>query len=79
MLRKHIKKTVREVVVVVDEEEEVVVGEEEEEVCSLKYFLFSVLGVMVFYATFNNISVISWGQVLLLGETRENHGSAAIT
>ena len=28
---------------------------------------------MVFYATFNNISVISWRSVLLLEETGENH------
>jgi len=35
---------------------------------------------MVFNATFNNISVISWRSVLLLeetGEPRENHRSAA--
>jgi hypothetical protein len=34
--------------------------------------------VMVFNATFNNISVISWRAVLLVEETgvpRENHGS----
>jgi hypothetical protein len=31
------------------------------------------LGVMVFNATFNNISVISWWSVLLLEETGENH------
>ena len=38
-------------------------------------------GVIVFYATFNNISVISWWSVLLLAEEtgvpRENHGPAA--
>ena len=28
---------------------------------------------MVFNATFNNISVISWWSVLLVDETRENH------
>jgi len=28
---------------------------------------------MVFNATFNNISVISWRSVLLVEETRENH------
>ena len=28
---------------------------------------------MVFNATFNNISVISWRSVLLMEETRENH------
>jgi hypothetical protein len=36
--------------------------------------------VMVFNATFNNISVISWGTVSLVEETREpgeNHGPAA--
>jgi len=35
---------------------------------------------MVFNATFNNISAISWRSVLLVGETRvlwENHGSVA--
>jgi hypothetical protein len=32
---------------------------------------------MVFYATFNNISVISWRSILLLEETRENHRSTA--
>ena len=31
------------------------------------------LGFMVFYATFNNISVISWRSVLLMEETGENH------
>ena len=33
-------------------------------------------GFMLFYATFNNISVISWRSVLLVEETgvpRENH------
>jgi len=32
---------------------------------------------MVFNATFNNISVISWRSVLLVEETRENHWLAA--
>jgi hypothetical protein len=32
---------------------------------------------MVFNATFNNISVISWRSVLLLEETGENHWPAA--
>jgi hypothetical protein len=32
---------------------------------------------MVFYATFNNISVISWRSVLLVEETGENHRPAA--
>ena len=39
--------------------------------CILQY-LVSVF--MVLNATFNNISVISWGSVLLVGETGENHG-----
>jgi hypothetical protein len=30
-------------------------------------------GVMVFNTTFNNISVISWWQVLLVEETGEKH------
>ena len=41
---------------------------------SKDYFLF---GFMVFNATFNNISVISWRSVLLLEETGENHWPAA--
>ena len=39
-----------------------------------------LVGFMVFYATLNNISVISWRSVLLLEETRrhgENHWLAA--
>jgi hypothetical protein len=32
---------------------------------------------MVFKATFNNISVISWRSVLLVEETRENHRPVA--
>ena len=32
-----------------------------------------LVGLMVFNATFNNISVISWGSVLLVEETWENH------
>jgi hypothetical protein len=35
------------------------------------------VGVMVFNATFNNISVISWPSVLLMEETREKHRPAA--
>jgi hypothetical protein len=31
------------------------------------------VGVMVFNATFNNISAISWQSVLLVEETGENH------
>ena len=34
--------------------------------------------VMVFKATFNNISVISWRSVLMLEETGENHRPAAM-
>ena len=34
-------------------------------------------GFMVFSATFNNISVISWRSVLLVDETRENHRPVA--
>jgi hypothetical protein len=33
--------------------------------------------VLVFNATFNNISVISWRSVLLVEETGENHRPAA--
>ena len=35
------------------------------------------LGVIMFKATFNNISVISWQSVLLVEETRENNWPAA--
>ena len=34
--------------------------------------MFSV-SVVEFNAIFNNISVISWWSILLVGETRENH------
>ena len=34
-------------------------------------------GVMVFNVTFNNILVISWWSVLLVGETGENHRPVA--
>jgi hypothetical protein len=34
---------------------------------------YNIMWLMVFNATFNNISVISWGSVLLLEETEENH------
>ena len=33
---------------------------------------------MLYNATFNNISVISWPSVLLMEETGENHRSVAI-
>jgi len=42
--------------------------------------LYVPIRVMVINATFKNISVISWGSVLLLEETRvpgENHRPAA--
>jgi hypothetical protein len=35
------------------------------------------IGGMVFNATFNNISAISWRSVLLVEETGENHGPVA--
>ena len=35
------------------------------------------VGIMVFNATVNNISVISWRSVLLVGETGENHEPVA--
>jgi len=38
-----------------------------------KYNEESGLRLMVFNTTFNNISIISWQQVLLVEETRENH------
>jgi hypothetical protein len=34
-------------------------------------------GVMMFNATFNNISVILWWSILLVEETGENHRPAA--
>jgi len=33
------------------------------------YTSLARVSVMVFYATFNNISVLSWRSVLLVGET----------
>ena len=36
----------------------------------LEIFLISGLGVMVFNATFNNISVISWGVSFIVGGNR---------
>ena len=38
-------------------------------------FIFCYFGVMVFNATFNNISVISWRSVLLVEETRVPGGN----
>jgi len=38
---------------------------------------FWFVGFMGFNATFNNISVVSWGSVLLVEETEENHRPAA--
>jgi hypothetical protein len=43
--------------------------------CTLNLCLFVCL--MVFNAIFNNISVISWRSVLLVGETGENHRPVA--
>jgi len=40
---------------------------------SLSYSFRVSIRVMVFNATFNNISVISWESVLLMEETGENH------
>ena len=45
-------------------------------------FIVCILLVMVFNATFNNISAISWWSVLLVEETgvpRENHRPAQVT
>ena len=50
----------------------------------MKIYLFSTIlrgvggRVMVFKATFNNISVISWRSVLMVEETGENHRPAAM-
>jgi hypothetical protein len=41
------------------------------------YYLVFGSFAMVFNATFNNISVISWRSVLLMEETGENHQLAA--
>jgi hypothetical protein len=46
----------------------------------LKKKLLRLVWFMVFNATFNNISIISWQSVLLVGETavpRENHRPVA--
>jgi hypothetical protein len=45
--------------------------------CTDKAFRFGLAWFMVFNATFNNISVISWWSVLLVEETGENHRSVA--
>jgi len=45
---------------------------------SLSVFVLRLFGwFMVFNTTFNNISVISWRSVLLMGETGENHRPVA--
>ena len=50
----------------------------------MKIYLFSTIlrgvggRVMVFKATFNNISVISWRSVLMVEETGENHRPATM-
>jgi xanthine/uracil permease len=47
----------------------------------ISYFLGFVFGFMMFNATFNNISVISWRSVLLVektGVTRKNNRPAVI-
>jgi len=41
--------------------------------CPRKFSVCLVVWFMVFNATFNNISVISWRSVLLVEETGENH------
>jgi len=40
---------------------------------STKFSLTVMIRVMMFSATFNNISAISWRSVLLVDETGENH------
>jgi hypothetical protein len=42
----------------------------------VRHDLDTVVMSMIFNATFNNISVISWRSVLLLVETGENHRPA---
>jgi hypothetical protein len=41
------------------------------------FFPFTIGWFMMFDATFNNISAISWQSVLLVEETEENHRPAA--
>jgi hypothetical protein len=45
--------------------------------CNQAWLFLSGVRVMVFDATFNNISVISWQAVLLVEETGENHPPVA--
>ena len=48
----------------------------------IKYHIHLGVGVMVFNATFNSISVVSWWSVLLeeeTGEPGENHRPAQVT
>ena len=43
----------------------------------LLIIIFLMIGLLVFNATFNNISVISWRSVLLVEETGKNHRPVA--
>jgi hypothetical protein len=42
-----------------------------------QYMCYMRIMIIVFSATFNSISVISWRSVLLVEETGENHRSAS--
>ena len=54
-----------------------VTGKNLDVLCMGKYLFNFALWLMVFNATFNNISDISWQSVLLVEETTENHRPAA--
>jgi hypothetical protein len=43
----------------------------------ISLYQYIIDGFVVFNATFNNISVISWRSVLLMEETGENHWPVA--
>ena len=41
----------------------------------LSFFVDNIVGVMIFNATFNNISIISWQSALLVEETGVHGGN----
>ena len=47
-----------------------IIKKETDQVCSLLLLLIGLVWFMVFYATFNNISVMLWWSILFVEETR---------
>ena len=50
---------------------------ESEFACFYDFKIDGLVWFMVFYATFNNVSIISWRSVLLVEESGENHRPVA--